>query len=1173
MFKAALIMDSHFDKCKKLIGIQDFKMLKLTYSLTEFQSLKKLILQGIKFDKDNLANIAPNLEILSIKNSFGNLFEEGKNKLHNLQRLKLENNEIELNRIVLKAKCESLKFFKIKERELSNEVKEEFILLLSQNYPNITTLWYITDNLIFSSTLKIFKKLYQLQIEGFAYYDLPYSNQDYFQALVKYLPNSLKILNLLNIDDYSHENLNCFLQDFDIERVKLEVLILLFNIELDLLPNLKEFVEKAKHLRYIEIFRSENYNTKKQKDSEREIIDICRVRNVKYILNYQFEIYKDYFDTYEIDQFFQKKFFNMLKKANCKKILDCFSIADAIMNITKEAKKPLNFHPKVTVILPTNVSGKARTDSANYVAKKRKVFDQLGIPMHLIKISPQYNESRIKELIKDQSNDSSNTGIMLQLLFPSGFSVNKSNILNTIPIHKDIDGLTIDSVGNLFDLNKDIKPATPLGICSIFDYYNIPTEGKHIVIMGKGQLVGQPLACMLMSPPYNATVTICDIYTENIKTITKSADILIVAIGKALHVNDEFVKPGVIVIDVGINRLPQNVNGNINIVDDVDHSVYEICKYYTPVPTGVGLLIVAFLAFNTINTSILQHRLPPLNLSQIIRQNYSVEKIKVDKKEYKKKLNLLLLSSAYNGLTQRINRELLRLEHTVTFQTANSDDTMCTAFVKYKPDLIICPMLIKAILEDIYTKVKCLIVHPGIKGDRGPSSLDWAIIDKKDEWGVTVLETDEEMDAGAIWASENFLVPKFITKTHLYNSCVINTASKLGQLYETIKKTHSIRQINWETDTTEIILRKICAADSQPGVKAEIDLNEHKITRLLYGAHNEKKINKDLTVYPGKILAKRDDAICIATKDSALWVSQLHSLKSKINLYPFKLPAIIQLGELSNNIPEINNKQILTIPTADNFQEISFELFGSYGILHFDFYNGAMSTSQCKRLLKAIKQCQKMPIKGLILAGSANNWSNGINLNVIQHAINPSIEGWKNIKAINEVVKEIIKITNIITVAAVQANAGAGGVYLALATNFLFVKQGIVLNPHYKNMSLYGSELHTYTAPKRIGTYILNQLKDNANPILDIKAIEIGLFDSIAQQVQMNPGQSFLDNVKGFIKAFISDTAKFMKFIKNKQDIRMQDESEKSLDEYEKDELEEMQKDLFENRNNFHEKR
>ncbi|CAG8730750.1 17917_t:CDS:2, partial [Cetraspora pellucida] len=184
---------------------------------------------------------------------------------------------------------------------------------------------------------------------------------------------------------------------------------------------------------------------------------------------------------------------------------------------------------------------------------------------------------------------------------------------------------------------------------------------------------------------------------------------------------------------------------------------------------------------------------------------------------------------------QRIRNELFRLGHLVTFQVANSDDAIRSAFLQHKPDLIICPTLMTAIPEDIYTKVKCLIVHPGIKGDRGPFSLDWVIINKKDKWGVTILEADKEMDAGAIWASENFLVPEVVTKTYLYNSYVIDTLLNWylsGRLHETIKQLHYNRQINWKKDTTEIILRKIHAADSHPGVKAEIDLNDQKILRF-----------------------------------------------------------------------------------------------------------------------------------------------------------------------------------------------------------------------------------------------------------------------------------------------------------------------------------------------------
>lgn len=116
----------------------------------------------------------------------------------------------------------------------------------------------------------------------------------------------------------------------------------------------------------------------------------------------------------------------------------------------------------------------------------------------------------------------------------------------------------------------------------------------------------------------------------------------------------------------------------------------------------------------------------------------------------------MLLSSAYNGLTQKIDKTLVGLGYETFFQVASSEEAMREGVKAFKPDLIICPTLMKAIPEDIYKNIKCLIVHPGIKGDRGPSSIDWAILNKEKEWGVTLLEADKEMDAGDIWASQNF---------------------------------------------------------------------------------------------------------------------------------------------------------------------------------------------------------------------------------------------------------------------------------------------------------------------------------------------------------------------------------------------------------------------------------
>lgn len=116
----------------------------------------------------------------------------------------------------------------------------------------------------------------------------------------------------------------------------------------------------------------------------------------------------------------------------------------------------------------------------------------------------------------------------------------------------------------------------------------------------------------------------------------------------------------------------------------------------------------------------------------------------------------MLLSSAYNGLTQKIDKTLVGLGYETFFQAASSEEAMREGVKAFKPNLIICPTLMKAIPEDIYKNIKCLIVHPGIRGDRGPSSIDWAILNKEKEGGVTLLEADKEMDAGDIWASQNF---------------------------------------------------------------------------------------------------------------------------------------------------------------------------------------------------------------------------------------------------------------------------------------------------------------------------------------------------------------------------------------------------------------------------------
>ncbi len=184
---------------------------------------------------------------------------------------------------------------------------------------------------------------------------------------------------------------------------------------------------------------------------------------------------------------------------------------------------------------------------------------------------------------------------------------------------------------------------------------------------------------------------------------------------------------------------------------------------------------------------------------------------------------------------------------------------------------------------------------------------------------------------------------------------------------------------------------------------------------------------------PGRIFLKSGDAIAIrCINGGAVWVTQLRKPKTKENPCPFKVPASVLLGSVLKDVAEDPNV----------FQQIHWQDKGSYGILHFDFYNGAMGTHHCKNLAAAIETVGRHDWRFIILAGSPRNWSNGINLNMIEHASNPEVEAWNNIIEINNVVKAIINQSEAIVVSAVQANAGGGGVYMALAADFVFLKPG-----------------------------------------------------------------------------------------------------------------------------------
>lgn len=232
--------------------------------------------------------------------------------------------------------------------------------------------------------------------------------------------------------------------------------------------------------------------------------------------------------------------------------------------------------------------------SSIYTARKKKICEELGIGCEILKYSSLVKENEIIEKIKELNLNKEVTGIMVQLPIPKGLDTFK--IINTISFNKDVDGLTAYNQGLLLQGQKPYYyPCTPLGILTLLKHYKISLQGKKVVVVGRSNIVGKPLAVMLTQE--NATVTLCHSKTKNLKKITKKADILISAIGKAEYFNEGDLKEKGIVIDVGINR-----NKNGKIVGDVNFErAKDVVKYITPVPGGIGPLTIASLMKNIVS--------------------------------------------------------------------------------------------------------------------------------------------------------------------------------------------------------------------------------------------------------------------------------------------------------------------------------------------------------------------------------------------------------------------------------------------------------------------------------------------------------------------------------------------------------------------------------------------
>ncbi|WP_405358671.1 hydrogenase maturation protein [Kitasatospora sp. NBC_00085] len=471
-------------------------------------------------------------------------------------------------------------------------------------------------------------------------------------------------------------------------------------------------------------------------------------------------------------------------------------------------------------------------------------------------------------------------------------------------------------------------------------------------------------------------------------------------------------------------------------------------------------------------------------------------------------MQILLVASAFNSLTQRAYSELGDRGHQVALtllrgEASERDAELRAAVRRHRPRLIVAPMLRTALPQDVWSGLPCLIVHPGPVGDRGPSSLDWAVDEEATQWGVTVLQANAVMDGGDVWAAGSCPVPP-VGKSDLYRNEVSDAAMTALLLavdrfasgtYLPVRQTDADprpyfpqerRRIDWQRDSTAAVLRKLRAADSSPGVLDRL-LGEEW---FLHGGHRETELHG----MPGELLATRAGAVCRATADGAVWIPQLRARRRPGQDRPFKLPAALALAGRIPGLPEV---PVAPDCPATTWSDIRYREEGAAGFLSFSFPGGAMSTDQCRRLLDAYRRACSRPTSVLVLGGQRDFFSNGIHLNVIEAAADPAAESWANLNAMDDLVEAVLTTTDRLVVSALGGNAAAGGVMLALAADEVWCRAGTVLNPHYRLMGLYGSEYWTHLLPARVGAATARQLTGRALPLSAASGQRIGLVDRL----------------------------------------------------------------------------
>lgn len=241
--------------------------------------------------------------------------------------------------------------------------------------------------------------------------------------------------------------------------------------------------------------------------------------------------------------------------------------------------------------------------SVSYVTGKRKALAEVGMVDKSITLPESTGEAELLKLIDELNKDDSVHGILVQLPLPK--HINEDKVIMAICPEKDVDGFHPVSVGNMMIGRPGFLPCTPHGIIVLLEKMGIETSGKHAVVIGRSNIVGKPVSILLARKETNCTVTMCHTGTKNMAEITKQADIVVVASGRPHTLTCDMVKEGAVVIDVGVNRIPDETKkSGFRLIGDCDfEDIKEKASYITPVPGGVGPMTIAMLMYNTLESA------------------------------------------------------------------------------------------------------------------------------------------------------------------------------------------------------------------------------------------------------------------------------------------------------------------------------------------------------------------------------------------------------------------------------------------------------------------------------------------------------------------------------------------------------------------------------------------